>query len=208
MCTRCGHLSKHDAAVNKGFGSGLSTVASDRAPEREACSARARFVGTVIFKKIVRRRNFMKSTILITSLAAAFGLSINAAAQSSAAQQGAPTVKRGSALKAKAASPAPISHSQEQVPENNDRQGQGRGKGPPLHPCTGRKKLTCTTTAALRPLSFSMTLSAALSTPTVKMLSPVRIANLRRPAFSRPFTPPATKPVCRWARVLYRRPER
>jgi hypothetical protein len=93
--------------VNIGFGSGLSTVASDRAPEREACSARARFVGTIIFKKIVRRRNFMKNTILITSLAAAFGLSINAAAQSSAAQQGAPTVKTGSALKAKAASPAP-----------------------------------------------------------------------------------------------------
>jgi hypothetical protein len=103
MCTRCGHLSKHDAGVNIGFGSGLSTVASDRAPEREACSPRARFVGTIIFKKIVRRRNFMKNTILITGLAAAFGLSINAAAKSSAAQQGAPTVKTGSALKAKAA---------------------------------------------------------------------------------------------------------
>jgi hypothetical protein len=49
----------------------------------------------------------MKNKILITSLAVAFGLSINAAAQSSAAQQGAPTVKTGPALKAKAASPAP-----------------------------------------------------------------------------------------------------
>lgn len=49
----------------------------------------------------------MKKTILITGLAAAFGLSMNAAAQSAAAQQGAPTVKTGSALKAKAASPAP-----------------------------------------------------------------------------------------------------
>jgi len=38
----------------------------------------------------------MKNKILTTSLAVAFGLSINAAAQSSAAQQGAPTVKTGS----------------------------------------------------------------------------------------------------------------
>ena len=45
--------------------------------------------------------------ILILVLAAAFGLSMNAGAQSPAAQQGAPTVKTGSALKAKAASPAP-----------------------------------------------------------------------------------------------------
>jgi hypothetical protein len=62
---------------------------------------------TIIFEKIVRRRNFMKNTILITSLAVAFSLPTNVAAQSSAAQQGAPTVKTGSALKAKAASPAP-----------------------------------------------------------------------------------------------------
>jgi hypothetical protein len=51
--------------------------------------------------------NFMKNTILITGLAVAFGLSMNVAAQSPAAQHGAPTVKTGSALKAKAASPAP-----------------------------------------------------------------------------------------------------
>ena len=49
----------------------------------------------------------MKHTILITGLAVAFGLSMNVAAQTSPAQQGAPTVKTGSALKAKAASPAP-----------------------------------------------------------------------------------------------------
>jgi hypothetical protein len=49
----------------------------------------------------------MKKTILITGFVVAFGLSINASAQSPAAQQGAPTVKTGSALKAKAASPAP-----------------------------------------------------------------------------------------------------
>jgi len=49
----------------------------------------------------------MKHTILITGLTVALGLSMNAAAQSSAAQQGAPTVKTGSALRAKAASPAP-----------------------------------------------------------------------------------------------------
>jgi hypothetical protein len=49
----------------------------------------------------------MKNTILITGLAVTFGFSMNATAQSPAAQQGAPTVKTGSALKAKAASPAP-----------------------------------------------------------------------------------------------------
>jgi hypothetical protein len=50
----------------------------------------------------------MKNTILISGLAVAFGLSMNAAAQTPAAQ-GAPTVKPGSTLKAKAASPAPSS---------------------------------------------------------------------------------------------------
>ncbi len=49
----------------------------------------------------------MKNTILIAALVVAFGFSMNAFAQSSPAQQGAPTVKTGSALKAKAASPAP-----------------------------------------------------------------------------------------------------
>ena len=49
----------------------------------------------------------MNHMILITGLAVALGLSTNAAAQSTVAQQGAPTVKTGSALKAKAASPAP-----------------------------------------------------------------------------------------------------
>ena len=49
----------------------------------------------------------MKNTILITGLVVAFGFSTTASAQSPAAQQGAPTVKTGSALKAKAASPAP-----------------------------------------------------------------------------------------------------
>jgi hypothetical protein len=49
----------------------------------------------------------MKNTILITGLVVAFSFSMNASAQSSAAQQGAPTVKTGAALKVKAASPAP-----------------------------------------------------------------------------------------------------
>ena len=49
----------------------------------------------------------MKNMMLITGLAVALGLSTNAAAQSTAAQQGAPTVKTGAAMKAKAASPAP-----------------------------------------------------------------------------------------------------
>ena len=48
----------------------------------------------------------MKNVILIAGLAVALGLGTNAAAQSTAAQQGAPTVKTGAAMKAKAASPA------------------------------------------------------------------------------------------------------
>jgi hypothetical protein len=65
---------------------------------------------TVAARSSLQKRteeNFMKNTILITGLAVAFGLSMNATAQSPAAQHGAPTVKTGSALKAKAASPAP-----------------------------------------------------------------------------------------------------
>jgi hypothetical protein len=65
---------------------------------------------TVAARSSLQKRteeNFMKNTILITGLAVAFGLSMNVAAQSPAAQHGAPTVKTGSALKAKAASPAP-----------------------------------------------------------------------------------------------------
>ena len=50
----------------------------------------------------------MKHAILIMGLAVgAFSLSVFAAGQSSTAQQGAPTVKTGSALKAKATSPTP-----------------------------------------------------------------------------------------------------
>jgi hypothetical protein len=49
----------------------------------------------------------MKKKMLFAGLAVAFGLSFSAAAQTPAAQQGAPTVKTGSALKAKAATPAP-----------------------------------------------------------------------------------------------------
>jgi hypothetical protein len=49
----------------------------------------------------------VKNSIPIVCLAVAFGLATSAFAQSPAAQQGAPTVKTGSALKAKAASPAP-----------------------------------------------------------------------------------------------------
>jgi hypothetical protein len=49
----------------------------------------------------------MKQKMLFAGLILGFGLSMNAAAQTSAAQQGAPTVKTGSAMKAKAATPAP-----------------------------------------------------------------------------------------------------
>jgi hypothetical protein len=62
----------------------------------------------------------MNSKILITGLAVAFGLSTNAAAQSSggqqnaSGQQNAPNVKTGSALQSKANSPAPSANAKNQ----------------------------------------------------------------------------------------------
>lgn len=66
----------------------------------------------------------MKKTILITGLAVAFGFCMDATARSSAAQQGAPTVKTGSALKAKAASPAPSATAK----NNSQKTSVGKGK--------------------------------------------------------------------------------
>jgi hypothetical protein len=66
----------------------------------------------------------MKNTILITGLAVAFGLCTDVAAQTTAAQQGAPTVKTGSALKAKAASPAPSATAKNQ----SQKTAIGKGK--------------------------------------------------------------------------------
>jgi len=57
----------------------------------------------------------MKSKILFVGLVAAFSLNMNAAAQTTAAQQGAPTVKTGGALKAKAAAPAPSATAKNQA---------------------------------------------------------------------------------------------
>jgi hypothetical protein len=70
----------------------------------------------------------MKSTILITGFVVAFGLSINASAQSPSAQQGAPTVKTGSALKAKAASPAPSAAAKNQSQKTSVGKGKATAK--------------------------------------------------------------------------------
>jgi hypothetical protein len=71
----------------------------------------------------------MKNTILITGLAVAFGLGMNVAAQSSAAQQGAPNVKTGSALKAKAASPAPSDTAKNKSQKTTIGKGKAAAKG-------------------------------------------------------------------------------
>jgi hypothetical protein len=74
------------------------------------------------------RRNFVKTTILIAGLAVALSLASNAAAQSSAAQQGAPTVKTGSAMKAKAVSPAPSATAKNQSTKTTIGKGKAAAK--------------------------------------------------------------------------------
>jgi hypothetical protein len=72
----------------------------------------------------------MKNKILIASLVVAFGLSMNAAAQTSPAQQGAPTVKTGAALKAKAAAPAPSATAKNQSQKTSIGKGHATAKAP------------------------------------------------------------------------------
>jgi hypothetical protein len=70
----------------------------------------------------------MKNMIVITGLAVALGLSTNATAQSTAAKQGAPTVKTGAALKAKAASPAPSDTAKNQSQKTTIGKGKATAK--------------------------------------------------------------------------------
>jgi hypothetical protein len=70
----------------------------------------------------------MKKTILIACFAIAFGFGTSASAQSSAAQQNAPTVKTGSALKAKAATPAPSSTAKNQSKKTSIGKGKAAVK--------------------------------------------------------------------------------
>jgi hypothetical protein len=70
----------------------------------------------------------MKTTILVAALAITFSLASNAAAQSSAAQQGAPTVKTGSAMKAKAVSPAPSATAKNQSTKTTIGKGKAAAK--------------------------------------------------------------------------------
>lgn len=70
----------------------------------------------------------MKHAILIAGLVVAFGLSMNAAAQTPAAQQGAPTVKTGAALKAKATSPSPSATAKGQAQKTTIGKGKAAAK--------------------------------------------------------------------------------
>jgi hypothetical protein len=79
-------------------------------------------------RKKQERRIYMKNMIIITGLAVTFGLGMNAAGQSPAAQQGAPTVKTGSALKAKAASPAPSATAKNQSQKTSVGKGKATAK--------------------------------------------------------------------------------
>jgi hypothetical protein len=70
----------------------------------------------------------MKNMMLIAGLAVALGLGTNAAAQSTAAQQGAPIVKTGGAMKAKAASPAPSDTAKNQSKKTTVGKGHATAK--------------------------------------------------------------------------------
>ncbi len=70
----------------------------------------------------------MQIKILLAGLLVAFGLSMNAAAQTTAAQQGAPTVKTGAALKAKAAAPAPSATAKNQSQKTSVGKGKATAK--------------------------------------------------------------------------------
>jgi len=69
----------------------------------------------------------MKNKVLFAGLVVAFGLIINTAAQTPAAQ-GAPTVKPGSTLKAKAASPAPSATAKNQTKKTSVGKGKASAK--------------------------------------------------------------------------------
>lgn len=70
----------------------------------------------------------MKHKLLFAGLAVAFGLTLNAAAQSTPAQQGAPTVKTGAAVKAKAAAPAPSATAKNQSQKTSIGKGNATAK--------------------------------------------------------------------------------
>lgn len=72
--------------------------------------------------KIMMNRN------LFAGLIVAFGLTMNTAAQTTPAQQGAPTVKTGAALKAKAAAPAPSATAKNQSQKTSVGKGNATAK--------------------------------------------------------------------------------
>jgi hypothetical protein len=70
----------------------------------------------------------MKIKIFLAGLIVAFSLNMNAAAQTTAAQQGAPTVKAGAVLKAKAAAPAPPATAKNQAQKTSIGKGKATAK--------------------------------------------------------------------------------
>jgi hypothetical protein len=70
----------------------------------------------------------MKSKILFAGLVVAFSLQSNAVAQTTAAQQGAPTVKTGAAVKAKTAAPAPSATAKNQSQKTSIGKGKATAK--------------------------------------------------------------------------------
>jgi hypothetical protein len=70
----------------------------------------------------------MKNKILFVGLVVAFSLNMNAAAQTTAAQQNVPTVKTSAAVKAKAAAPAPSATAKNQSQKTSIGKGKATAK--------------------------------------------------------------------------------
>ena len=70
----------------------------------------------------------MKSMLLVAAVAIAFAVAMDAAAQTQPAQQAAPTVKTGAALKSKAASPTPSSTAKGQAQKTSVGKGTASAK--------------------------------------------------------------------------------
>jgi hypothetical protein len=81
-----------------------------------------------VFVRKENGRKIMKNKILFAGLLVAFSLNMNAAAQTTPAQQGAPTVKTGAAVKSKAAAPAPSPTAKNQSQKSSIGKGHATAK--------------------------------------------------------------------------------
>src|SRR5271165_2449917 len=106
----------------------LLTIAARKGGEHYQAVACPSALSVFMSLRQGKGRKIMQIKILLAGLLVAFGLSMNAAAQTTAAQQGAPTVKTGAALKAKAAAPAPSATAKNQSQKTSVGKGKATAK--------------------------------------------------------------------------------